>query len=211
MTTKDLLPVKSLNELYAKSYKTLAFEGDWLDLIGTPEVAGTWLIWGLSGNGKSRFTLRLVKYLCGFERVLYNSLEEGDKLTFKRACKAEGMEAVKGKFQYTRDSYEALKLRLSKGRSVNIIVIDSLQHFRISKKEYYDLVQRYPKKLFIFISHAKGAEPKGDLADEVKYNSDVKLRVDKFVCTPVETTRYGGHKPYIIWEEGYRKSELKLT
>lgn len=204
-------PAKSISELYRLTFKVLDFKGEWLDLIGTPEVAGSWMIWGNSGNGKTRFALQLAKYLCEFQKVYYNTLEEGGKLTFRKACKENAMEAVKGQFFYGKEKLPELIARLEKRRSPNVIVIDSLQHFRIGKREYYDLIERFPKKLFIFISHARGQEPKGEVADEIRYNSDVKIRVERFVAKPVENTRYGGYKPYTIWEEGARNAELKLT
>lgn len=210
MAERVVPPAKSIGELYKLKFNTLPFEGEWLGLIGTPEIAGSWIIWGNSGNGKTRFALQLAKYLCGFTKVYYNTLEEGEKLTFKKACKENAMESVKTTFRYGKDKLPALIARLEKRRSPSVIVIDSLQHFRIGKKEYYDLMERFPKKLFIFISHARGQEPKGEVADEIRYNSDVKIRVERFIARPVENTRYGGHKPYVIWEEGAMKSEMKL-
>ena len=103
-----------------------------------------------------------------------------------------------------------MRARLDKDRSPNIIIIDSLQHFRINVSDYYSLLEDYPKKLFIFISHANGSEPKGELGDEIRYNSDVKIRVHQFIASPVETTRYGGSKPYVIWEDGANNAEIKL-
>ncbi len=202
---------RSLQDLAKLKYKELAFVGRWLSLIGKPEVAGSWIIWGLGGNGKTSFVLQLVKYLCSFQKVLVLSLEEKEKKTWKRAVMRTGLESVQKNFSYCFDNYSKLVERLSKPRSPKIVVIDSLQHFRISKKQYYELMNLFPKHLFIFISHAKGNEPKGELADEVKYNSDVKLRVSQFVAYPVEVTRYGGKEPFVIWEEGMRDAQLVLT
>ena len=57
-------------ELLGKSFDVLDFDGAWLGLIGKPEVKGSWIIWGQSGNGKTRFALQLAKYLARFGKVL---------------------------------------------------------------------------------------------------------------------------------------------
>ncbi|BFO64090.1 hypothetical protein [Chryseobacterium sp. KCF3-3] len=210
-TTYKVPPAYSYSDIAKMKFNTLPFEGDWKELIGTPEVAGSWIIWGKSGNGKTRFALQLAKYLAGFQKVYYNSLEEGLKLSFKNALEANNIKSVGSKFCFHKEKLQQMRARLDKDRSPNIVIIDSLQHFRIKESDYYSLLEDYPKKLFIFISHAQGTEPKGELADEIRYNSDVKIRVHQFVASPVENTRYGGNKPYIIWDEGMRNAQIKLT
>ena len=54
-------------------------------------------------------------------------------------------------------------------RSPKIVIIDSLQYLRITTAQYKELQQLFPKVLFIFISHAKGSEPKGATAIAVSY------------------------------------------
>ncbi len=203
--------VRSLSDLKKLQYKILNFTGEWKSLIGEPEVSGSWIIWGLSGNGKTSFVLQLVKYLCSFQRVLVLSHEEREKKTWHDAVMRTGFETVKQRFSYCFDNYEQLVERLKQKRSPKIVVIDSLQHWRINKKQYYQLLDMFPKTIFIFISHAKGSEPKGEIADEIRYNSDVKIRVHQFVAIPVEATRYGGNTSYTIWEQGMREAQLKLT
>lgn len=203
-------PAYSYSDIEKMKFSTLPFEGIWKELIGEPEIAGSWIIWGKSANGKTRFALQLAKYLAGFQKVYYNSLEEGLKLSFKNALEANNIKAVGSKFCFHKEKLPQMRARLLKDRSPNIVIIDSLQHFRISIADYYNLIDEFPKKLFIFISHANGTEPKGELGDEIRYNSDVKIRVHQFIATPVETTRYGGFKPYVIWEQGANNAELKL-
>ena len=51
----------SVNQLLAKKRNLMPFEGVWLDIIGRPELAGSWFIYGSSGNGKTTFVLQLCK------------------------------------------------------------------------------------------------------------------------------------------------------
>ncbi|MGL5912561.1 MAG: ATP-dependent serine protease, partial [Bacteroidales bacterium] len=61
---KPFTRAKSVSDILRYKPKALAFDGEWLASFGTPELSGCWLIWGGSGNGKTRFVLQLCKYLC---------------------------------------------------------------------------------------------------------------------------------------------------
>lgn len=188
-------------ELLTKKRKILTFEGAWLDSIGSPELRGSWIVWGGSGSGKTRFTLQLCKYLTRFERVLYVSLEEGDGETIKRAFQEVAMEEVRNRIVLLDgESMDELIERLSKHKSPNVIVIDSLQYTGITYVNYKHLKQNFPGKLFIWISHADGKEPDGKTAKRIRFDSNVKIYVEGFRAMTV--SRYGGGKPYTIWEEG---------
>ncbi len=204
-------PAYSCSDFDKMKFQTLAFEGEWLKLIGEPEVAGSWIVWGLSGNGKTRFCLQLAKYLASFQRVFYNSKEEGLKKSFHKAVNDIGLKGVGDRFSFHSENLYQMMARLYKKRSPNIVIVDSIQFLDLSKEQYELLLSEFPKKLFIFISHAKGHEPKGEVADAIRYNSDVKLEVFKFLAMPRENTRFGGSKPFVIWEEGYRRERVKLA
>lgn len=74
-------------EIFKMQRPVLEFEGEWQEAFGQPDKTGTWIIWGNSGNGKSSFVMKLAKELCKhFNKVAYDSLEEGTSLFFKRTC-----------------------------------------------------------------------------------------------------------------------------
>lgn len=201
----------SYEDISRKRFNLLDFQGEWKDHIGKPEVSGSWIVYGLSGNGKTSYVMQLVKYLCLFGRVHYNSLEEGMRQSFKHALERNNIKSVGNKFTFQSESYDDLIRRLDRKRMPKIIVIDSLQYFFRKKRldHYFELLNKFPNTLFIFISHAKGSSPKGELADDIRFHSDVKLHVKDFMCT-VETSRFGGSEPYLIWKEGYEQRQLKL-
>lgn len=198
---RNLKRAISVDELLKTKFKTMAFEGEFKEAVGTPEMSGSWIIWGQSGNGKTRFTLQLAKYMTKFGKVAYNSLEEGAKLSFKRAIQQTGMISVAKRFIILKgETIEQLTERLSKQKAPNIIIIDSVQYTDLDKKGYKTLINSFPSKLFIFISHAEGKNPKGSTADAIRYDSDVKIFVQGYKAFVV--SRFGGGKPFIIWEEG---------
>lgn len=201
MTTPKLKRAVSVDELLKKKFNVMKFVLNWLLSFGTPERSGSWIIWGMSGNGKTRFTLQLAKYLSGFGKVAYMTLEEGAKLSFQRAIAQTNMISVAKKFVILEgETIEELTQRLLKRKSPDIIIIDSVQYWEINKSQYKQLKAQFPNKLFIFISHAEGKEPMGSTAKSIRYDADVKIWVQGYKAFPV--SRFGGGRPFTIWEEG---------
>jgi len=180
------------------------FDGKYAASFGSPELRGSWFIWGGSGNGKTSFVLQLCKYLTRFGRVAYNSMEEGDSQSFMLACQRESMEEVKRKFiLLDKEPINELKERLRKRKAPQICVIDSIQYSQMSYSEYTELLNEFPNTLFLIISHAEGKEPEGKIAKKIRYDSYIKIRIEGFVA--FVKSRYGGEAPFTIWEEGAQK------
>ena len=194
-----------------KRFKTLDFAGSWLLHIGKPELRGSWFVYGGSGHGKTTYHLQLTKYLCDFVRVHINTLEEGMRESFRLALERANMRSVAKRFAFQSEGYSALELRLERQRSAKVVVIDSAQYFFRGKtiNAYWELLDKFPDKLFVIISQADGNQPKGKLADAIRYHSDVKVFVKDY-CAHIEGSRYGGHAPHIIWEAGYDARQAKL-
>ena len=191
----------SVAELQKRSFKVLPFAGEWQKALGQPEIRGTWIIWGNSTNGKTTFALQLAKHLGHFGKVVYNALEEGASLSMVQALERVGMMQVNRQFRLLEgETIADLKMRLRKDRSIRFVIIDSLQYSGIDYKEYKQLRDLFPKKIFIFISHAKGKEPAGSVAEAVRYDAFVKIWVEGYKAFP--QSRYGGGEPYVIWEQG---------
>lgn len=192
-------------ELIGMKFPTYDFDGCFYDLIGRPQTSGTWLVWGHSGNGKTRFTLQLAKYLTRFAKVAYNTMEEGARLTFAKAVRESNMLECGSRFLVLhREPIKTLKTRLSRKHAATVVFIDSLQYSGITKSAYIALKEKYPNVLFVFISHAEGKDPKGSVADFIRYDADVKIRIEGFRAFSI--SRYTGDtKPYTIYEAGADK------
>ena len=130
----------------------------------------------------------LCKYLAQFRRVAYNSLEQGLSLSLQKAWERVDMaEAGSNIILLNKEELPELRARLSKRRSPDIIVIDSLQYLDgFNVRTLKNLKKDYPDKLFIFICHADkaGKDPDSKIGIKVRYDSDVKIRVEgyKSVC-----------------------------
>jgi len=187
-------------QLVSKKMATMAFDGPWLALVGQPERSGSWLIWGNSGNGKTSFALQLAGYLTRFGRVAYNSLEEGISESLKRSVKINGLVGIKNLILLDKEPLDELTERLERPKSPAIVIIDSIQYTGLNYRDYKNLRDSFRNKLFVFVSHAEGREPAGRTARSIRYDANVKIYIEGYVAYAV--SRYGGGKPYVIWEQG---------
>lgn len=194
----------SISDLLSKKYKLIAFDGEWYQAFAQPEANGSWFIWANSGNGKTTFTLKLCKKLTEYDRILYNSLEEGAAMTMRNAFLNAGLASVKRRLILVQESMDELIERLDKPKSQNIIVLDSFQYTGMSFEKYRELVKRYPKKLFIIISQADGKQPSGRTAKRVMYDASLKIWVEGYRA--FSKGRYiGPLGNYTIWDKGAKE------
>ena len=176
--------------------------------FGRPELRGAWIIYGGSGCGKTTFVMQVCKYLTRFRRVAYNSLEQGLSLSLQKAWERVGMEEVGNRIiLLNKESLKDLRVRLTKKQSPDVIVVDSVQYWHGLKwSDFTNLKDDYPDKLFIFVSHEKGGLPDGKLAQKIRYDSEIKIRVEgykAFVTTRYEVADLGeGGADFVIWEAG---------
>ena len=142
--------------------KTVQFDSELLTkAIGEAEMKGCWLIYGPEKNGKTWFTLQLVKALAHFDRVAYISAEEGTDLSFRKACERANITSGDNILFDEYLSIDAIKTKFSKPKTANILVIDNLTIYRDEFKSVgiRDLINTFPAKLIIFVAHEDRKEP----------------------------------------------------
>lgn len=204
----------SVDAILRKKFKEAKLSPEWAASIGKPELTGIWLAWGNSGNGKTSLAMQLAKELAPIlnGKMAYDSMEERARKTMQMAVLRHNMKEVKRKFILLEDNLEELKERLRKPKSPQAVVIDSIQYTGLTKREYIAFKEEFAierKKLIIFLSHADGKHPEGRVAKFVRYDADVKMRVEGHRMFPV--SRYGGGEPYTIWEQGANEYWGDLT
>ena len=194
----------SVSNLLSKHREILQFDGPWADSFGQPELGSVWLVWGNSGHGKTRFVLQLIHNLANYGyRVAYNSLEEGDSQSMAAAFRAVGMAEVARKvILLDKEPFEAFAKRMRKHKSAQVAVIDSSQYIGWSYAQYKSFRDEFRNKMIIITSHADGKEPAGKVARSIRFDCDVKVRVEGYRAFPV--SRYGGGEPFDIWHDGIK-------
>lgn len=196
----------SPTDILSMKIPQLEFTGEWEACMGKPAKSGTWIVWGNSGNGKSSFVMQLAKYLCTFDRVLYDSLEESTGLSMQKSLRRNRMADVSRRFIILdREPMDKLSERLSKRKSPGVTIIDSFQYSGLNYASYKELKEAHPDKLLIFISHAEGLRPEGRAAKKVEYDADIKIRVEGFRAMCKSRFMDSPGVPYTIWEEGAAK------
>ncbi len=192
-------------------FEVAQFTGEWLRSFGKPELSGTWIVYGGSGCGKTTFVMMMCKYLTNFGRVAYDSLEQGLSLSLQRTWERVGMEEAGNRIMLLeKESMQEVRERLRRKWAPQIVVIDSLQYWQdFCMRDHMRLRAEFPKVLFIYISQARGGQPDGKLAQRIRYDSDVKIRVEGYKA--FFTTRYEnpdaheGGEDFIIWDKGARE------
>lgn len=195
----------TVNEVLNRKRYTFPFSGAWADAFGQPERTGVWFVWGNSGNGKSSFVMQLCKELCKYDRVVYDSLEEGDSMTMHQSLLRHGMNDVGRRFNLLdAEPMDELQERLNRRKSWNIAVIDSFQYTQMSYRDYIRMKEQHKDKLLVFISHAKGRSPRGSAAESVMYDATLKIWVEGFKA--FSKGRFiGPTGEYTIWSDGAEK------
>lgn len=191
----------SVKNVMAASFRTVGTEGRWRECIGDPELGGSWLVYGPPKNGKTSFAMMLARYLAGSYRVAYDSIEEGLSLSIKAALDRAGMGEVGRRFVVLdKEGAEELAERLSRRCSPDVVIIDSVQFLGLRWSEYKMLKERFPHKLFVYVSHIEGTVPEGSVARRIWRDSNIYFRVEGFRAFP--TGRYGGGATIDVWREG---------
>ena len=190
----------SVSNVNDAKFNTLKFTGKWKEAVGSPELTGTWFIYGPPKNGKTSFAMMLVKYLTDFKRAAYNSVEEGLSLTIKIAMARVNMLEVGNKLiLLEKEEIDDLIERLKKHKSPDVVVIDSVQFMELKFSDYKRLKETFPHKLFIYVSHVEGKLPEGNTAKRIWRDANVTFRIEGFKA--FTTSRYGGGGEIVISDE----------
>ncbi|OXA83777.1 AAA family ATPase [Flavobacterium columnare] len=173
-----------------------------------PTITG-WFVFGDSGHGKTTYMLMLAKELCKKYKVHYNTLEEGEKLSFQTAINRAGLKDSTN-FQFAKENLEELTQRLRQPKQPKIVIIDSAQYFFRGKQfsQYQKFVEEFNDTLFIWVSGAVGKTPKGKLADDIRFDCDIVNFIEDFRAD-IWKNRFEARASYMIWQEGYDQRQLE--
>lgn len=175
--------------------------------IGEIEDAWDAIIYGESGNGKTNFTVILLKAILKAmpkAKAEYVSYEEGHGKTVQDLMIRHNMlDEVGNRLKITEHlTGPELISKIGKKQSSKIWIIDSLQASGLSFRECQTLKEKFvmsrKKKIIIYVSWSEGKKPQGACAKGVEYYSNIKMRVQDLIMFP--KSRYGGNQPFVIYE-----------
>lgn len=197
-----------INDFLARQFNVYPFTGKWYESFAEPEKNFRMLVYGKPGNGKTEFCIQLAKHLAQYTKVYYNSFEQGISKSLQDAVRRNALQDVSGRIIFgDKETHEEMKLRLSGRNSPGAVIVDSRDYLNMTTREYIELVELYPRKCFIIICWEANAKPKGEYAKAIEFMVDIKVHVRNFKAYP--RCRFGGNKPYVIWEGGSKSNELR--
>ena len=200
-----------ITDFLNKTFDVYEIDGEWLDSFGLIEKNFKMSVTGESGGGKTELVVQFIKELClKFNtKADYFSYEQGPSKSLQSAIQRNNMEEVKGKVMFiTGGTFDQLLERLKRRASARIVVIDSQDYSELSTKQYKELVKLFPRKSFIVVSWAKKGKPKNQASRDIEYMSCIKVVVENFKAFP--RSRFGGNKPFVIWNKKDTSVQQKL-
>lgn len=203
----------SYEDINRATFKTIELSEEWQKHLGVPQLGNShWLIYGGSGQGKTSYALQVVKEICKSQKVHYNTLEEGTKLSFKKALERSNIKSANSKFTYQKENLTELTARLDRKNQAKVIVIDSVQYFfrRKSIEDYFKFCEDFENTTFIWISGADGNRPKGAIADDIYYDADIVVKIDNYEAV-IEKNRFEAYESRVIWQQGFEDRQAKLV
>jgi hypothetical protein len=201
---------QSVKDFLGKKYKEMDFTGEWEASFGRPESNFRCLIYGEPKNGKTEFCIKLTKYLSNFTKVYYYSFEQKFSKSLQDALKRNKMEEVRGKVLFSDgETLEQIKERFRKKNSPGACIIDSRDYMGLTDKQFQELIEQCPNKIFIVICWERGGKPKGEHAKNMLFMIDVSIRVKNFKAEV--RSRFGGNEPFVIWDKKVAKQEPVVT
>jgi hypothetical protein len=191
----------SVDDVLKTHHEKLELSPDWHQAFANPKSTGVWFIWGHSGNGKTSFEFQLAKEMCRFDRVIINSLEEGNSDTWQNLYKKLGAEQLRKKLLLVEETMDELDIRLSQPKSPKVVIVDSFQYTFMTFQQYLAFKRKHADKLIIFLSQADGKMPEGRTAKRVMHDAALKIWVEGFKA--FSKGRYFGPNggTYTIWHE----------
>jgi nucleoside-triphosphatase THEP1 len=200
------------------AFDLLPISGRFAATLGDVCMGFQLVVFGNPGNGKTEFCLDLADYFrsLGMGDVAWLSYEQRHGYDLQKGWKRKNLHNNKPGHssalvidpianRKTGVSFiEDLHEYLRKKGSPKFVFIDSIDYAKFKFEEYTTLLKEaFPTKNFIFISHAKGSEPKRAIANEIMYDGGMGIFVKKYIAY-VEKNRFGGFEPYVIFEERAR-------
>jgi hypothetical protein len=206
-----MIRAQSVYNFLNKKYEELPFTGAWYDAFNKPAPSGTWFFYGDSTNGKTSMLQQMAQYFSEElrQRVAYMSLEEYGRPSFQKSARRTGWKEKGSLIQILPPaSPDELDEWLEKHNNTKLIIIDTINYwilkYNFSTIRYFKLKEKFPDKIFAYMSHVKGNEPDRAVAVDIMRDADQKVFIQGFRA--ISKGRSTGTKGYYtIWEEGEKK------
>lgn len=198
---QDKLKIIGMYQLKQKKYKPLGFTGKWQKSYGDVVEGFLAIFFGDSGSGKTESAVQFAEYLVQFGNVLYLSYEQKDRSTIRTAFERNGLlEKNKKVFLSPGGPFELVVKYIKGKKNLGSVFIDSLDYSGFTFEQITQLRAMFPKKNIICVAHGRGSIPRLTVAQDVRFDSDIKAWVKKYVVFP-DSRFEGGNDLFITYEK----------
>lgn len=177
--------ISSAKSIFERKFRQFELDGDWAEVIGSPDTYGSWIVWGAEKNGKTTFALMLANYMSNFAKTLYISAEEGISSHFVGTCQRVGIEPKNPRLYFLEYiSVDELRALLTKRRAPGIVFLDNLTIYfdELKNGGFRKLLKDFPNVLFVCIAHEERNEPYTATAKLCKKLSKAIFHVEGLAC-----------------------------
>lgn len=197
----------SSTQLSQMDYDALGFDGRWLNLLGQPSTNFHCAVHGMSGEGKSTFSIQFANYLAeNFGKVLFVSGEEGFSKTMKDKLNNNNASSENLYFADLRFYQEFINE--VKPNEYNFIIIDSLDNMRIGAQDLKEIRTLHVNSGIITISQStKDGKMRGSY--EIIHDSDIAIRVSNGVAETIKNRFLEKGRLFEIFEKQHPLEMLR--
>jgi hypothetical protein len=198
--------VSSMKKIADLKFSLLNFKGKWLDFFGLPQTNFFCVIHGMSGEGKTNFSIQFAKYLAeNFGNVLYISGEEGFAPTFQQKIKALGANTVAR--LYAADIRTGEEILTEIPNKYHFIVIDSVNNMNIDPDMMKEIRKKYKQSGIIAICQStKDGKIRGSY--QIVHDSDIAVKVVNGIAITTKNRFKEKHQEFDVFAV-YNKSNPK--
>jgi hypothetical protein len=189
--------ISSMKRIADMKFQLLNFKGKWHDFFGLPQTNFFCVIHGMSGEGKTNFSIQFAKYLAeNFGNVLYVSGEEGFAPTFQQKIKALGADDVSR--LYAADVRTGQEILNEIENKFHFIVIDSVNNMGIDTDMMRAIRNKFVKSGIIAICQStKDGKIRGSY--EIVHDSDIAVKVMKGIAVTTKNRFKENHKEFDVF------------
>jgi hypothetical protein len=195
--------ISSMQSVAGMKYRLLNFKNKWLDFFGLPQTNFFCVIHGMSGEGKTNFSIQFAKYLAeNFGNVLYISGEEGFAPTFQQKIKTLGA-AIPN--LYAADIRTGQDILKDVPNKYHFIIIDSINNMNIDPELMKVIRNKFKQSGIIAICQStKDGKIRGSY--QIVHDSDITVHVIKGMATTTKNRFKEKEQSFDVFEV-YRKKD----
>lgn len=203
--------ISSMQNVANLKFRLLNFTGKWFEFFGQPQTNFFCVIHGMSGEGKTNFSIQFAKYLAeNFGNVLYISGEEGFAPTFQKKIKTLGANIP---HLYAADIRTGQELLTDIPNKYHFIIIDSLNNMGIDPEVMRAIRNKFKQSGIIAICQStKDGKMRGSY--EIVHDSDIAVKVVNGIAITSKNRFKEKNMEFDVFaayrKNGENKSGLKL-